>query len=396
MKSREKNIKKIMREENIDALIVSSPENFHYVTGTASHQHVVSRMPAVSMALVNSDDNIQTVAICMDFEKKALEDRVDNCKVVQYDTWVGVKTFDKLTSSEGSLGAKNFKSFSGSLDILINLIKEYGLENKTIGLELDFISINYFNLLKEKLPNIIIKNSSPLFIKARSVKTKEEIDIIKKIANVGALAMLHTSKFAKPGITEKELMDIYRLNVMESKICVPSTWSAFLTGENASALAISGNTIVKDTDIIKFDGGVNAEWDFYTTDMSRAWVMPNADKELFKLKDTLYESRTLMIENIKPNVPFSEIFNIGFEYVKKKYPGYERGHMGHSISMGPQTAEAPFVSKNETRVIEENMVLCIESPCYIEGIGGYNIEDMIVVTKDGCEIITDAAPHYID
>lgn len=64
--------------------------------------------------------------------------------------------------------------------------------------------------------------------------------------------------------------------------------------------------------------------------------------------------------------------------------------------MGPQTAEAPFVSKNETRVIEENMVLCIESPCYIEGIGGYNIEDMIVVTKDGCEIITDAAPHYID
>ena len=94
MKSREKNIKKIMKEENIDALIVSSPENFHYVTGTASHQHAVSRMPAVSMALVNSNENIQTVAICMDFEKKALEDRADNCKVVQYDTWVGVKTFD--------------------------------------------------------------------------------------------------------------------------------------------------------------------------------------------------------------------------------------------------------------------------------------------------------------
>lgn len=396
MKSREKNIKKIMREESIDALIVSSPENFHYITGTASHQHAVSRMPAVAMALVSSDDNIQSIAVCMDFEKPALENRADNCKVVQYDTWVGVKTFDKLISSEGSLGAKNFKSFSGSLDIIVNLIKEYGLENKTIGLELDFISINYFNLLKEKLPNIIIKNSSPLFIKARSVKTKEEIEIIKKIANVGALAMLYTSKFAKPGITEKELMDIYRLNVMESKICVPSTWSAFLTGSNASALAISGDTVVKDTDIIKFDGGVNAEWDFYTTDMSRSWLMPNADKELFKLKDTLYESRTLMIENIKPNIPFSEIFTIGFEYVKKKYPGYERGHMGHSISMGPQTAEAPFVSKNETRLIEENMVLCIESPCYIEGIGGYNIEDMIVVTKDGCEIITDAAPHYID
>ena len=395
MKSREHRIKQIIRAEGIDGLIVLSPENFHYITGMGCHQHNVSRFSGVSMAVVSAEENVKSVAISMDFEEEALKERITNCTIKKYDTWVCMKPWDSMLSDLDTASLNTFKSFSGSLDVLVSTIKEMGLENKKIGIEMDFISINYYNMLVEKLPNIDILNSSPFFILARSIKTPEEIEIFKNIIKITDTALNHTSQFIDVGISEKELSDIYRSKVMESKICVPSTWSFFTTGSNGARLGLSTDRKISNKDIIKFDGGVNCEWDGYTTDISRTWLMPDAPKEHQDMKDRLYESQRLMIKNIKPEVPISDIFNIGFSYVKEVYKGYQRGHMGHSISMGPQTAEAPFIASNEARLLEEGMILCVESPCYITGVGGYNIEDMILVTKEGAQVLSPITPHYL-
>ena len=395
MKSRESKIKKIIRDNGIDGIIVLSPENFHYITGMGCHQHSVSRFSGVSIAVVSANESTKSVAISMDFEEPSLQEKITNCTIKKYDTWVGVKPWLGVISEPKQEAIDGFKSFSGSLDILVETIKEMGLENKKIGIEMDFVSVNYFNMLIERLPHISIENITPLFILARSVKTTDEIEIFRKITNIADLALNHTRDFVKVGVSEKELSDIYRIKVMESKICIPSTWAFFTTGSNGARLALSNDKKIEVTDILKFDGGVNVEWDYYTTDFSRTWLMADAPKEHFDLKDRLYESQRLMIDNIKPGVPISEIFNIGYNYVKDVYKGYERGHMGHSISMGPQTAEAPIIAKNEHRLLEEGMILCVESPCYISGVGGYNIEDMVVVTDKGCEVLTPITPHYL-
>ena len=361
MQSREHKIKQIIKDKGIDALIVLSPENFHYITGMGSHQHSVSRFPGVSAAIVSADDQIPSIAIAMDFEEPSLQERINHCLIRKYDTWVGVKPWEQLVETTQEDSLNGFKSFSGSLDVIVNTVKEMGLESKKIGIEMDYVPVNYFRMLQERLPNISIENASPLFILARSVKTPEEIKIFRKIAAVADTALNHTKDFVKPGITEIELSHIYRSKVMESQICVPSTWSFFTAGKNGSRLGLSNDTVITDTDIVKFDGGVNVEWDYYTTDFSRTWLMPNAPKEHLALKDRLYEALQLMIENIKPGVPMKDIFHIGFDHVKQVYKGYERGHMGHSISMGPQTAEAPIIAKNEERILEEGMVLSVEA-----------------------------------
>lgn len=113
---------------------------------------------------------------------------------------------------------------------------------------------------------------------------------------------------------------------------------------------------------------MNAEFDFYTTDTSRAWVMEGADPALYKLKDRLYEAQRRMIAAAKPGLPICDLYHIAYDYVKEMYPSYRRGHQGHSISMGPATAEAPYINPTTTRPLEAGMVLAMEVPCYIGGV----------------------------
>ena len=147
--------------------------------------------------------------------------------------------------------------------------------------------------------------------------------------------------------------------------------------------------------MVKFDAGVNAEFDFYTTDTSRSWVMEGAHPALYKLKDRLYEGQRRMIAAAKPGLPICELYHVAYDYVKEAFPAYVRGHQGHSISMGPATCEAPIINASTTRPLEAGMILAMEVPCYIQGVQGFNIEDMVLITEDGCEVLTPNTPHYL-
>lgn len=392
MKSREERIKALMIENNIDGAIVLSPENFHYITGFASHQLTVSRQAGFASAIVHNNSDISTHIIGMDFETPAFNEKSTRFIIKKYDTWVGVRDRKDL---EMHIDKTSIPEFLTSVDVIVNTIKELDLGNKTIGVELDFLPYNYYQLLCSRLPEVNFINISDMFIYSRSVKTFEEIQMFRELTRVGDEALEHTSKFVKIGMSEKELVQIYRNYVIESRICTPSSWSMFTTGSNSSRLAIPTEKKIENGDTLKFDGGVNAEFDFYTTDFSRTWIIGDADKDIVKLKDKLYEAQRLMINSAKPGLPINELFNIGFNYVKDRMPSYKRGHLGHNISMGPQTAENPFITSAETRVLESGMILCIEVPCYIKETGGFNIEDMVLITESGCEVLTYRTPHYL-
>ena len=99
MKSKVKKIKRMLRENNIDGLIVNSPENFTYITTYSSHQHTVSRQPHFAVSVLDNNDENKAIAIGMDFETEAFSDYMD-CQVKKYSTWVGGKTFEEVLANE--------------------------------------------------------------------------------------------------------------------------------------------------------------------------------------------------------------------------------------------------------------------------------------------------------
>lgn len=396
MRPKEYRIKELLREKGLDGAIVSSPENFHYVTGFGGHQHTVSRQPGFTLAvwIRYADDKVPTHLTTMDFEAATFRIKAAglNFVVDPYDTWVGLKTWDEI--AHGAV-VPDKTAMESSMDKLVQFMKACDLANKKVGIELDYLPVPYYKSLTEKFPEAEFVNISDLFVYARSVKQPDEIEMFRKLCRIADHGFTEVSKIAKIGVSERELVQCFREDVIKSGFCAPSSWSMFSTGPSSARLTLPGDGVVKDGDVVKFDAGVNAEFDFYTTDTSRAWIIGNGDPALLKLKDRLYEGQRRMIAAAKPGLPINELYHTAYDYVKEMFPCYRRGHQGHSISMGPATAEAPYINASETRPLEAGMILAMEVPCYIDGVNGFNIEDMVLITEDGCEVLTPNTPHYL-
>jgi len=394
MRPKEYRIKELLREKGLDGAIVSSPENFHYVTGFGGHQHTVSRQPGFTLAVMRADDKVPTHLTTMDFEAATFRIKATglNFVVDPYDTWVGLKTWDEIAN--GAV-VPDKTAMESSMDKLVQFMKACDLANKKVGIELDYLPVPYYKSLTEKFPEAEFVDISDLFVYARSVKQPDEIEMFRKLCRIADHGFTEVSKIAKIGVSERELVQCFREDVIKSGFCAPSSWSMFSTGPSSARLTLPGDGVVKDGDVVKFDAGVNAEFDFYTTDTSRAWIIGNGDPALLKLKDRLYEGQRRMIAAAKPGLPINELYHTAYDYVKEMFPCYRRGHQGHSISMGPATAEAPYINASETRPLEAGMILAMEVPCYIDGVNGFNIEDMVLITEDGCEVLTPNTPHYL-
>ena len=394
MRPKEYRIKELLREKGLDGAIVSSPENFHYVTGFGGHQHTVSRQPGFTLAVMRADDKVPTHLTTMDFEAATFRIKAAglNFVVDPYDTWVGLKTWDEI--AHGAV-VPDKTAMESSMDKLVQFMKACDLANKKVGIELDYFPVPYYKSLTEKFPEAEFVDISDLFVYARSVKQPDEIEMFRKLCRIADHGFTEVSKIAKIGVSERELVQCFREDVIKSGFCAPSAWSMFSTGPSSARLTLPGDGVVKDGDVVKFDAGVNAEFDFYTTDTSRAWIIGNGDPVLLKLKDRLYEGQRRMIAAAKPGLPINELYHTAYDYVKEMFPCYRRGHQGHSISMGPATAETPYINASETRPLEAGMILAMEVPCYIDGVNGFNIEDMVLITEDGCEVLTPNTPHYL-
>lgn len=394
MRPKEYRIKELLCEKGLDGAIVSSPENFHYVTGFGGHQHTVSRQPGFTLAVMRADDKVPTHLTTMDFEAATFRIKAAglNFVVDPYDTWVGLKTWDEI--AHGAV-VPDKTAMESSMDKLVQFMKACDLANKKVGIELDYLPVPYYKSLTEKFPEAEFVDISDLFVYVRSVKQPDEIEMFRKLCRIADHGFTEVSKIAKIGVSERELVQCFREDVIKSGFCAPSSWSMFSTGPSSARLTLPGDGVVKDGDVVKFDAGVNAEFDFYTTDTSRAWIIGNGDPALLKLKDRLYEGQRRMIAAAKPGLPINELYHTAYDYVKEMFPCYRRGHQGHSISMGPATAEAPYINASETRPLEAGMILAMEVPCYIDGVNGFNIEDMVLITEDGCEVLTPNTPHYL-
>jgi Xaa-Pro dipeptidase len=144
---------------------------------------------------------------------------------------------------------------------------------------------------------------------------------------------------------------------------------------------------VKKGDLIRFD--IGCLYKNYYSDTARiaVWGKPSEKQRTYYQAIKEGEDRALAL--IRPGIQAAEIFNEAVKGVRQAgIPHYQRSHVGHGI--GIECYDPPFLNPTSGHILEEGMVVNVETPYYELGFGGVQVEDTLVVTKNGYQLFTKA------
>lgn len=142
---------------------------------------------------------------------------------------------------------------------------------------------------------------------------------------------------------------------------------------------------IKRGDLVVIDFG--AVYNGYCSDMTRTFVVGKPTKKQKKVYRIVKEAQRRAIKAVRAGRACREIDKAARSYIEKQGFGkYFIHNTGHGI--GRKVHEAPKISKKNRCRLREGMVIAIEPGIYIKGWGGVRIEDMVLVTRTGCKVLT--------
>ena len=262
---------------------------------------------------------------------------------------------------------------------------------KRIGFEEELKYSNY-ELLKKELKN---KKLLPLKDKVenlRSIKDEREIKNIKTSAKIADSAFksirdLIPKSIIRPGVKEESIATELDYQLRKEGASRNSFETIVASGPNAALPhARAGKRKLAPGDTIIIDFG--ALYNGYASDMTRTLILGDNPKanEIYKI---VLNAQLTAINNVKPGVQLKELDRIARDAITSSGYGEYFGHsLGHGV--GLEIHEAPMVSANSEEVAQKGMVFTIEPGIYLPGKLGVRIEDMVLVTDTGAELITQS------
>jgi Xaa-Pro aminopeptidase len=259
----------------------------------------------------------------------------------------------------------------------------------------DQISLDNYRIekLKERYPDCEFKDVAPSIDAMRVIKSPEEIEVIRKNGKISAEAVKQAMLAAKPGVYEYEIeaaaMQVILKNGARSAAYAPIVGS----GPNTCILHYEKNSRqVQAGDLVLMDFGANL--DYLSMDITRTWpgsgTFSPEQREVYEIALAVEKA---CIEAYRPGVTSEDVQKHVEEVMMKK--GLEarglRGGFGHFVGMGTHDVGPRPLT------LQEGMVFAIEPGLYYPDKNiGIRIEDTVLITKDGCEVLTRDVPKDID
>ena len=225
---------------------------------------------------------------------------------------------------------------------------------------------------------------SEILKRCRSVKAPVEIERLRQASSVTENAITSALGQMQQGSTDIDLHREFLFSIVHRgarpyfEVIGVGTRTSLCNAEP------NGSTLERNS-IIRFD--VGCKYMMYCSDIARNAVFGEVSCRIGRYYQAVLAGEQAGLEAIRPGVTAAELFQVMVDTVRDNgIPHYERHHCGHGI--GLDGYETPLIAPNDTTVLEEGMVLCLETPYYELGLGGLQVEDMVLVTSDGCELLT--------
>lgn len=354
--------------------------NFYYFTGIEEEEHI--------LVLTKLNGEVKEYMYLKEIDE-------------EMERWVGKSLRDNEAKEISAVENVSYKNaFEGFLNRLFS-----GVSDINVYLDMERDSYNSLNNivgvfakeLTEKYPFVRVKNVYPKVVPLRLVKSKEEIAELQKAIDITIEGVNSLMKNAKDGMKEYELEAYFEFACKSRGVKDYAFKTIAAAGKNATILHyVDNNSEMKDGDLILFDLG--AQYNYYNGDISRTFPVSGKFTERQKaVYEAVLRVNEAVIAEMKPGVKFLELnkkatdmiaeecIKLGLIKDKSEVRKYYWHSIGHSLGLDTHDITPP--DRNTT--FEEGMVWTVEPGIYIaeEGIG-IRIEDDVVVTKDGVDVLT--------
>lgn len=277
-------------------------------------------------------------------------------------------------------------------DTVVEVVQKAKLER--LGVEGSSMTVGLFRTLQEKLSKTTLEPIEDLVERLRSVKDKEEVAAIRA-------ACLHAKR------AFQAVRAAITLDMTESQVAADLEYQARRFGAKGlsfdpivgvgtrSALPHGRPTDVQlsMSDFTLIDWG--ARTGLYVSDLTRMWVTGKISPKFRKIYDVVLQAQLAAIEAIRPGAKCADVDAVARGIITKAGYGKEFGHgLGHGI--GLEVHEGPRLAKQQDVELKVGMVVTVEPGIYFPSWGGIRIEDDVLVTASGYEVLTDVPKQIED
>lgn len=389
-----------MRAEGLDALVALSAENAEYLSGRASTLATLWRVPGLVAVAVGAAGALAVAA--PDAEIGAYP----AARFARFAHPVWIEHLDLRSAAGHDVRERIVQARPASLDrppqydpdalqsALVAAIGAVAAGAKRIGTELSILPATALVRLRAALPGAELVDATDLLFDLRAIKGADEIDRLRLAAELTERGIAAASRALRPGLSAVAVAAVYQeaiwrqaardrrfgqLRQVEGLVTVGD-------GTDPATLVGPGQTVKLDMQVDV--GGLHS-------DIGRTYaIAPTADQRAVyaALRDAL-QALTLAA---RPGIRFCDLWVTGSDVMRRAgFSTYSRGHLGHSVGLAHNYEEPPFVAAGEARTLQPGMILSLELPYYLAGLGSFQLERMVLITDGGHEPI-DRLPFELE
>jgi Xaa-Pro aminopeptidase len=262
----------------------------------------------------------------------------------------------------------------------------------TLGIEASSMTVADYQAFKRKT-DTIPKPTQNLIEHLRRIKSKDEIDALRRAAKLTDEAFTYILDVVKPGVREIDValeLEMY----MRTRHAEDKSFDIIVASGPRSAMphGVASNKVIEAGDLVTMDFG--ALVDGYHADLTRTVAMGELSPAHKQMYEAVLEAQQAAMAALGPGKQGEDVDSVARDILKKyDLADYFVHGLGHGV--GLYIHEQPSLSQQQEVTLEPGMVVTVEPGVYIPGDAGVRIEDLVVITQDGTERLSHSNKELI-
>jgi Xaa-Pro dipeptidase len=262
------------------------------------------------------------------------------------------------------------------------------LDGKRIGVDPRQLRLLEFRHVKAGAPEADYPDASEVLGGLRLWKDQAEVEAMRRAVKIAQDALEATIPLIKIGMTEKELSAELVVQLLKHGSNPEMPFAPIVSGgpNSANPHASPTERKLQTGDLLVVDWG--ATYDSYISDLTRTFAVGEVEAEYKKIHQIVQEANAAGRAAARPGVPCAEVDKAARNVIEKSgYGDYFTHRTGHGIGM--EGHEDPYMRGDNMQLLEPGLAFTVEPGIYLPGRNGVRIEDNVVITEDGAEVLSD-------